>query len=260
VGFSELAKVLNAGGDPHAMIAATLLGIPLEEVLRRKKDPDDMPVYLARQAGKIANFGLPAGLGWKSLVVQARAKYDVILDEEGAKKLIAAWLVTWPEFAAYFKFVKGLCGQSGHMTVVQYKAERYRGLTPYTVACNSYFQGLGADATLAALWALQKECYVGKGPLLGSRLVNYVHDQYIVETDEESAHDAATQLDQVVTDAANVWLPDVPIKGMSPMLVRRWSKSADKVRGIDGRLIPWEWQRSATSDEQYAQWWKRYVG
>lgn len=241
VGSSRLSVVLNAGGDPHAMVAAQMLGISLEEVVRRKENPNDEEVYNARQAGKIANFGLPAGLGVKSLVTQARAKYGVILTEAEAKRLIEAWHSTWPEFKQYFAWVKGLCGQSGHCTVEQFLANRYRGLTPYTVACNSYFQGLGADATLAALWAIQKENYVGAGALRGSRLVDYVHDQYIVETPEEGAHDAAMQLEQVVLKAANVWLPDVPIKEMKPMLTRRWSKLAQAWRGPDGRLVPWEW-------------------
>lgn len=240
VGFSRLAETLNAGGDPHAMIAAQLLDIPLEEVLKRKKDPNDEPVYLARQTGKVANFGLPAGLGWKSLIIQARSKYGVTLDEVSSKRLIETWHSTFPEFKKYFDWVKGLCGQSDHTTVIQYLSNRYRGLTPYTVACNSYFQGLGADATLAALWALQKECYVGTGPLRGSRLVNYIHDQFLVETPEEGAHEAAAHLEKVVVAAANAWLPDVPTK-TSPMLTRRWSKLAQPWRDDTGRLVPWEW-------------------
>ena len=51
--------------------------------LQSKKDPD---VKNARQLAKVANFGLPGGLGVKKLVVYARTNYGVILTEARATR------------------------------------------------------------------------------------------------------------------------------------------------------------------------------
>lgn len=240
---SRLAEVLNTpGSDPHAMVAAELLRVPLAEVLRRKKDPSDKEVYLARQSGKIANFGLAGGLGWRALQNQARAQYKVVLDQVQAKALIASWHQTWPEFKQYFAWINQQC-RGGFAWVTQFTSGRVRGNCPYTEACNTYFQGLGADVAKASLWALTKACYLEPGVLLGSRIVNFVHDQYILETPEENLTEKAKEMERVVLSEANKWLPDVPATGTA-VPCRRWSKNAtlilDKVTK-QPTYEPWEW-------------------
>ena len=77
---------------------------------------------------------------------------------------------------------------------------------------NSPFQGLGADATGNAFWEITRACYEpmpcaacdgaangcewcrpvhgpGISALLGSRLVNYVYDEYLGECDEPVVHE-----------------------------------------------------------------------
>lgn len=68
-GYSELAKVLNAGKDPHAAFAATILGVSYEEFLKRKKEPRFKDT---RQASKPPDFGFPGGMAEVRLVLQAR--------------------------------------------------------------------------------------------------------------------------------------------------------------------------------------------
>ena len=52
---------------------------------------------------------------------------------------------------------------------------RLRGLCRYTVAANTYFQGLASDASKAALWAVTYECYnVPSSPLYGCRPVIFL--------------------------------------------------------------------------------------
>jgi DNA polymerase I-like protein with 3'-5' exonuclease and polymerase domains len=245
VGKSRMAEFLNSGRDLHGEIASQLLNISYDEVIRRKADPEDEEIYLARQTGKVANFGLNAGLGWRGLIMEALTKYTITLTEQESKHLIRVWRETWPEFNDFFKWVRAQTQHHNAMTFCHFKSNRYRGLMPYTVACNSPSQGLGADATKAALYELSKACYVGPSLLLGSRPVNYIHDEFLVETPEDDqAHDRAIEMARIMTETANLWIPDVPTTA-TPLLCRRWSKLAKPTYDSNQRLIPWEWKEAA---------------
>lgn len=244
VGQSELAKSLNAGEDPHALIAARLLGVPYQDVLARKEDPNDKAVYLARQSGKIANFGLAGGLGLRTLIKQARAKYGQSLSEAEAAALIAAWHEQWPEMKLYFRHVEQELKLHGE--IQQLGSLRWRGNVDYTVGCNTYFQGLGSDCTKAALYALVRECYIGNGVLRGSRVVNYIHDEYIAEVPEDGGHECAEALSKLVTETAGQWLPDLKMSA-KPLLARRWSKKAKRQFDQHKRLVPWEWDAATAA-------------
>lgn len=244
VGHSKLAEILNAGRDPHIEVAATLRGIPVDIAYERKKNPNDLDIYLARQTGKVVNFGLNARLGWRGLILQARSKYGVILNEQEAKEAIEAYYATLPEMRDFHDWVDVECGSSGLGHVIHLFSERQQGLVPPTVMSNTFSQGLGADATKAALYELIKTCYIVRhSPLFGSRGVNYVHDEYHVETREENLDEKSEEMARLICDEANKWLPDVPIplEEMKPIATRRWSKLAKQKRNADGTLGVWEW-------------------
>lgn len=233
-GESRLAEALNSGKDPHAIVAATILHKPYEWVVENKKLPE---VDNARQTGKVANFGFPGGLGAAKLVLFARKSYRVDITEAEARNLKQVWLATYPEMEAFFDHVN----RQGD-TVEQLFSRRIRGGCTYCSACNTYFQGLGADASQYAGWLITKECFLGPGPLFGSRVVNYIHDEFHVETPlGPCAHDAAMRVSELMMQGANVYLPDVPYKPgeIEPLLMSRWSKGAKPVKDEKGRLIPW---------------------
>ena len=246
-GKSELAKVLNAGKDPHTDFAAHILGVTYEDAVKMKKAGDEA-FDNARQTAKVANFGFPGGLGLSSLVLFARKNYGVILTESKAKELKAYWLQRWVEMNDYFNHVAGLVdAESGEATVKHLFSERWRGACTYCAASNTFFQGLGSDAAKRALCLVQRACYTHDGRdgrpysvLFGSRSVNFVHDEIILETDDTpGAHDVAIELARVMVEGANEFLPDVPAR-TEPLLSRCWSKKAKPVFGPDGRLVPWE--------------------
>ena len=241
VGYSKLAEVLNAGEDPHLMMAATMLRISYDEAKTRYEqgDPEVEDARGARNA-KMANFGFPAGLGVKGFIGHAQESGFEFTEEE-ARKLYEDYLTTWPEMRAYFAWIRGQMGQTDLATVKHFKSNRYRGLIPYTVACNTFSQGLGADAAKYALYKLVKTCYTDQSSILyGCRPVNFIHDEYMVESpDDEFAHDRAHAMAKLITDSANEWLPDVPTRA-KPLLSRRWSKLAKAKYDSSGRLVPWD--------------------
>lgn len=236
-GSSRLADVLNAGGDPHLQMAATILGCTYDEAQRRKSTGDE-EVDTARQVGKVANFGFPGGLGIAKMMDFAASGYGVILTEEKAKTLKEQWLSAWPEFQRYFAKI-GAMVDVPYPQIEQLYSHRFRGGVSYTEACNSFFQGLGADAAKAAGWLIAKACYVDRTSVLyGCRIVNFVHDEFILEVPESIGHEAAHELARLMCLGASTWLPDVAPQA-EPLLMKRWSKKA-KPTWAEGKLIAWD--------------------
>jgi DNA polymerase I-like protein with 3'-5' exonuclease and polymerase domains len=87
---------------------------------------------------------------------------------------------------------------------------------------------------------ISRACYVEPAsPLYGSRVVNFVHDEFVLECPEERAAEAAEELGRLAALGARPFLPDVKME-VEPLLCRRWNKRAKQKRGADGRLVPWE--------------------
>lgn len=248
VGWSKLADTLNSGKDPHLMVAAEILDISYEEAFARN-ERGDSAVDDARQTAKVANFGFPGGLGIEALILFARKAYNVPLTEESAKRLKRQWIAAFPEMELYFRHINELCSEDpvdGMALVEQLFSRRMRGGIRYTVACNSYFQGLGSDATKRAGWLLAKACYVDKNsPLYGCRIVNYIHDQFLIEAPEEIAHEACMEMVRLMIKGTKPFLPDVPATIKKPLVARCWSKKAKPVKDKNGKLIPWEYEEAA---------------
>lgn len=243
LGYSTLGDALTAGEDPHMRMAEQILGQPYEWLIL----PDSKElgwVNDARQTGKVANFGFPGGLGPEALVEFAWAIYKVRLTIEQAVELKRQWLLRWPEMTDYFRYV-GRETRKDWAQIRHVYSNRYRGGVAYTEACNSRFQGLGADIAKDAGWAIMVACYLDtESPLFGFRICNFVHDEFILEGPEHRAHEAALELSRIMTTVANRWLPHVPGIKAKPIVCRRYSDDAKQV-WKDGRLVPWDtslWQ------------------
>ncbi len=69
VGHSDLADALNMDVDPHAALAATVLGVSYGEFMKRKKEPK---FKYARQSMKPFSFGRPTGMSPPKIVLDQR--------------------------------------------------------------------------------------------------------------------------------------------------------------------------------------------
>lgn len=239
LGRSNLAKSLNAGRDPHCEVAATIARCSYEEARKLYKDGDH-DMFQKRQAGKVANFGKPVGLGADTLVEYARATYGVVITKAQAIEIGESWLGTYPEFRDFFAYINTLLGPRGEASAVQLRSKRVRGRLRFTKACSTFSQGLGADAAKRAGYLLAKECYNDpSSPLCGCRIVLFCHDEFLLEAPELTAEAACARLAEVMCSGANEFLPDVPAT-TTPVIARRYSKHAKEIRDENGRVIPWD--------------------
>ncbi len=253
VGYSRLADMINRGEDPHLAFAAELLGMTYADtrkIHKNKSHPRWHEVDDARQVGKVFNFGSPGGLGSRrrddgaepTLITFARKTYGVVLTVEQLEGYKPAWLQAFPEMVEYFAHVRRLTDNPRKEALVkQLRSNRLRGGCNYTAACNTYFQGLGADAAMSAGAEISFACYADPSSILfGSRPVGFYHDEFVTEVDDdERAHDKAHEMSRLMKDAANKWIPDCPFTEMGPVLMRVLSKEARQLH-VNGRLVPWE--------------------
>lgn len=251
LGWSTLAVALNAGTDVHTALAAKILNWTYEQAREVQKTGKSHPAWDmfddARQAAKVANFGFPGGLGAVSFVEYAKANYGVIVTVERARELKEQWLAQWPEMTEYFAWINAhMTNPDGTGQIRQIYSNRIRGMCSYTQACNSFFQGLGADVMKHVGFKLVKACYITPGsPIYGGRPVVFAHDENIVEYPEgPGMHEAAMELTRITEEEARPWLPHVAIKA-PPVIMRYWSKKAEAVYSQDGRLGVWEGKQAA---------------
>jgi hypothetical protein len=89
---SKLAMALNAGKDPHRMVAALATGKPEGDVTKGE-----------RQRAKPINFGKPGAMGNSSLQDYARTSYGVELTNAEVEELSDAWFALFPEMRDFLR-------------------------------------------------------------------------------------------------------------------------------------------------------------
>jgi len=221
VGWSKMAEALNEGLDPHCLIAAELLGWTYEHAIeaKSKKHPEHKLLNTNRQIGKAVNFGAPGGAGIERLCHQAKNSYGVHVEPDLMRHIkFDVWGKRWPEYKPYFERIEWAVDTHG--AIEQLYSGRRRGGVSFTDACNGPFQGLAADIAKDAGFKLARECYLGS--LKGCRIVNFVHDEYVVEVPEHAAKtDTAPRIEKLLVDAARPWLPGVKL-GVEVTVSRRY--------------------------------------
>jgi hypothetical protein len=212
-GSSDLALTINNGIDPHCYLASFLAGVPFDEFMSWYNDKDHplwyASKYVYRQCAKIGNFGVPGGLGAKTLVTYAKGMgvdlYEIALkvdalsdtpdlsstDDDAerlqiatvyARQVIAAWNSAISEGSPYMRRVGDAVEYGGEFTFNQFVSGRNRGGCNYTSGCNTGFQGLVADGAKEAMWRVAVLCYLP--PKQSAELLSgaaWVHPEKISE-------------------------------------------------------------------------------
>lgn len=241
LGKSTLADIFRADpyADVHSMYSAHLLGISREEAfaLKAKKDPEQKK---ARSDGKAALFGFPGGMGIDRFISAQKKKGNSYTKAE-AQRLKDVWLEFLPEMRAFFAHVDRLLpGGFGSKTVFREPVTGHRRAeVGYTHLANAHFSTPMAYGAKAAGFSLAEKMYADPDSVLyGTRIVCYIHDEFLMEFDDALAHEQATEAQRIMCDEMQKMTPDVPITA-GAALMYRWYKDAEPVYDESGRLIPW---------------------
>lgn len=103
-GWSKLGEVIEehtkrGGADPHQMMAASMLGITVEEFFKLDKKVQKK----SRQSGKAVGFGYPGGLGVATFRVYAKSQYGADFTVKEAKEAKKKWLELYPEMKLHLE-------------------------------------------------------------------------------------------------------------------------------------------------------------
>lgn len=247
---SKLADALNAGRDPHLAMAANILGIPYDiavqirkKALERWEAPtgevfDRHRVKETRQMSKAANFGFPGGMSPKRFYGYAQA-YGLALEMDECVGLRRRWGEQWVEMSEYFEWIRSHERNSRYY--MTHPVTKFtRGRMTYTACCNFPFQHLTAHGAKAALWEVTRRQFdVANSALYGTAIVNFVHDELILEVPETRIHECAVELEKVMCDEYNRTCPDVPVRAEATAM-RYWSKKFDEPKyDATGRMVAW---------------------
>lgn len=240
VGFSVLGDVLNGGQNVHLYMGAQMLGISYDDAMARYKQGDPV-VKEARQQAKAANFGFGGAMGWRKFI-RVQLKEGVKWSEHDAKHLRLAWLKTFPEMQQYFDKCKAMLGPEGKGPIKYPDNGMTRKVRGLSMCANGFFQVGCAVGALDATNEVTRRCFtVPDSALYGARPVNFVHDELILEIKDDPAiyQPAAKEFEKVMSEEFNKVVTDFPTVA-EPVLMTRWSKSAEPCFDSKGGLIPWQ--------------------
>lgn len=288
---SAMAQTLVEGRQILLVLAAGIIGITYDEAVERYKDGDKLLKDM-RQLSKAPAYGFMGGMGAPTFVKTSKEQYNIIMCGksskpgpehnkafedgvcvaciEAAKELKGIWLTAFPEMKRYFKEIGDRINrEGGSFDLEQHRSLRVRGGVGFCDGANGYFQAIVADGAKAALYAVQKECYLGVpyttdldallddgwdgtaetlsahnvvvSDLYGSRGFAFMHDEIILEVPDDLplARKAVARLSAVMVAEMQRFCPDIPVKAEAN-LCRRWYKGSEPVFNEDGELIPWE--------------------
>lgn len=239
-GLTALGKAINAEMDLHSFVASKILNISYEEAIALKKSGDET-FGRYRGLSKIVNFSGPVGAAPKTLSGQARESSGIFVEVSEMDRVMRAGAAAWPELAAVYTpaiaaqrqfdgTYMGQChGPGGVDAWVNRRAKalpwRRRNCDAATVAANMPFQALAADGAKYVLWNLVKACYYEReSPIYGARLPLFVHDEFILEIEEERAEVGRAELERLMITGMRVFTPDVEVRVESKILPDRWAK------------------------------------
>jgi DNA polymerase I len=190
-------EAFRKGEDLHRVTAATMYNVPMEEVTRDQ-----------RSAAKRINFGLMYGRGARSLSAQLGT------DEERGRRLIDEYFANYPRVQ---RFLQRTANRATWDRTLRTLAGRVRkfGNDPVAddrgamrrEAMNFPIQGTSADIAKVALGYIREE--LGG---LDARLINCIHDEFVVECAEREAATVAERMKGAMIRAGEEILKKVPVE------------------------------------------------
>ena len=196
------------GDDLHRVTAATMYGVPMEGVTREQ-----------RSAAKRINFGLMYGRGARSLSAQLGT------DEDRGRELIDEYFANYPKVQ---RFLQRTANRAMRDRTLRTLAGRVRKFGDSSVsddrgamrreAMNYPIQGTSADIAKLALGYVREEL---EG--LDARLINCIHDEFVVECAEDVAEEVAEHTRRAMKQAGEEILEKVPTE-VEVATSREWRK------------------------------------
>ena len=203
-------EAFRKGEDLHRVTAATMYGVPMDEVTREQ-----------RSDAKRINFGLMYGRGARSLSAQLGT------DEERGRELIDEYFANYPKVQRFLQRTANRAVRDRTLRTLAGRVRKFRetsGLGSADLgalrreAMNYPIQGASADIAKLALGYVREEL---EG--MDASLINCVHDEFVVECGEEISTEVSEKTKRAMLRAGEDILNRVPVD-VEVAISREWRK------------------------------------
>ncbi|HET6688000.1 MAG TPA: bifunctional 3'-5' exonuclease/DNA polymerase [Rubrobacter sp.] len=196
------------GVDLHRLTAATMYNVSMDEVTKAQ-----------RTAAKRINFGLMYGRGARSLSAQLGT------DEERGRQLIDEYFANYPKVQRFLQRTANRATRDRTLRTLAGRVRKF-GNDPVAddrgamrrEAMNYPIQGASADIAKLALSYIHREL-----DGTDARLINSIHDEFVVECAEELAPEVSQKTRQAMIRAGEKLLEKVPVE-VEVEVSREWKK------------------------------------
>lgn len=205
-----MIDALKKGEDLHLLTAALVNEMTLDEI----KQEDPKLVKKLRQDAKAINFGLLYGMGAEGLQAYAKTTYGLEWELSKAKEYRDRYFQSYEGIRNWHNRIRRDLNSPHGVPAVYTHGGRRRilptALQKQTILANSPDQGLGADICKYAIY-LTYQAIEDKGWHGRAKLVNVVHDELLLEAEEEIAPQVLPMLISCMEEAGQAFIPDIPI-------------------------------------------------
>lgn len=186
-----------AGRDLHTETAALITGVSLDKVTKE-----------ARTSAKIANFGLLYGAGPATLMKQAVAQYGLNMSIDEAKVIVNGFRNAYPSLYEW-QVREGNKTTKAVFTALGRRRMLVGFNDKYTTRINTQVQGTAGDIAKLAIRGVWRE--INQAPEGQARLIAMVHDEIVLEVQEDLAEHWGSLLKRCMESAGDEICTNVPI-------------------------------------------------
>ena len=188
----KVLDAFNAGQDVHTLTASLMYEVPINSVQKSQ-----------RQAAKSANFGLLYGSGPRGLM-NYFATVGVFISMTQAAEFHNMWHKAYPAFGEWHQRCQQRVNEGKHVrTMIGRRRFLYGDDNRLTTQANNEVQGTAADIAKAAMVEIQRKLPPS------AKLVAIVHDEFVLECDEQDAPDVLKLVTYEMEEAAVPLFGDV---------------------------------------------------
>ena len=196
------------GMDLHRLTAATMYNVSMDEVTKDQ-----------RSAAKRINFGLMYGRGARSLSAQLGT------DEDRGRQLIDEYFANYPKVQRFLQRTANRAMRDRTLRTLAGRVRKF-GNDPEAddrgamrrEAMNYPIQGAASDIAKLALVYVREEVEA-----LDARLINSIHDEFVIECAEEQATEVSQKTQAAMVRAGEDILEKVPVQ-VEVEVSREWRK------------------------------------
>jgi DNA polymerase-1 len=214
----EMTPLLAAGCDLHRETAATIAGVPVDQVTSEQ-----------RAAAKAVNFGSVYGISPRGLVEHAFSSYGIVMSEADAKHALDAFFRRFSAIGRWRQDNFDISRAQGFVRIgagrIVEAAWEPGGRLTFQQCCNFPVQGICADAMLRAI-PIAHTRFTAAG--IRGGLIATVHDELLAEVHADDAERARVLLEQAMLDAFVQTFPGAPTTNVATAKVgRTWAEAKE---------------------------------